>query len=82
MTAFLAKTPRQLGAILRGYRKQRGLTQRELAGRLGWPQKAISLAETRPGAMSVERLFQLLSALEVEVTLRDQKAGNVSKAEW
>lgn len=82
MLTFLAKTPEQLGVILRGYRTQRGLTQQQLAARLGLPQKAISVAETRPAAMSVARLFALLSALEVELTLRDHQAAKPGKAEW
>lgn len=82
MGAFLAKTPEQLGAILRGYRQQRSLTQQELAARLGLPQKAISLAETRPERMSLARLFQLLGALGVELTLRERAPLGTSKAEW
>jgi len=82
LATFLAKTPQQLGAIVRGYRKQRELTQQQLALQLGLPQKAISLAETTPETMSVARLFQLLSALGVELTLRDPEGASTSKAEW
>jgi HTH-type transcriptional regulator / antitoxin HipB len=82
MAVFLAKTPQQLGAILRGFRGQRGLTQKDLAARLGLPQKAISLAETRPERLSVERLFHLLGALDIEVSLQDKKAPLATEAEW
>lgn len=82
MGAFLAKTPQQLGAILRGYRLQRGLTQEELGEQLGLPQKAISLAETRPERMSIERLFRMLGMLGVELTLNDGRTTKPHQAEW
>jgi HTH-type transcriptional regulator/antitoxin HipB len=81
MDAFLTKNPAQLGAILRGFREQRGLTQQALAGRLGLPQKTISLAENHPERMKVARLFQLLGALGVELTLQNAGAAS-SRAEW
>jgi HTH-type transcriptional regulator/antitoxin HipB len=81
MDAFLAKTPAQLGAILRGFRKQRGLTQQAVADRLGLRQKVISLAETHPDRLSLARLFQLLSALGVELALQDQDAPR-ARSDW
>ena len=59
MPSFLAKTPEQLGAILKGYRQQLKLTQAAFAARLGLPQKTISLAETNPGRVPLTRLFAL-----------------------
>jgi len=83
MGAFLAKTPAQLGAILRGFRKQRGLTQQTVADRLGLPQKMVSLAETHPDRLPLTRLFQLLDALGVELTLGDASSpGPRRKVEW
>jgi HTH-type transcriptional regulator/antitoxin HipB len=79
---FLAKTPAQLGAILRGYREEWKLTQKELAVRVGISQKAISLAETRPERMSLARLFQLLGVLEVELRLGRAARQAQSKGEW
>lgn len=81
MNVFLAKTPEQLGSILRGFRQRRGLTQQALAERLGLPQKAISIAETRPATMSLTRLFQILGALGVELTLAEPPAAG-HKADW
>jgi HTH-type transcriptional regulator/antitoxin HipB len=81
MVTFLAQTPAQLGSVLRGYRRQRGLTQGQLAARVGLAQKAISFAETHPDRIGVERLFRILAALEVELVLRD-KAAHAPKTEW
>lgn len=81
-TSYVVKTPVQLGEILRGFRKEQGLTQAELAGRLGLPQKAISLAETHPHRLTVARLFQLLGALQAELRLQAGDAPPGAKAEW
>jgi HTH-type transcriptional regulator / antitoxin HipB len=82
MGEFVAKTPEQLGEILRGYRRRRGYTQQQLAERLALPQKAISVAERHPERMTLTRLFQLLGALGVELTLEDQASRSAPEAEW
>lgn len=81
MITFSAQTPAQLGAVLRGYRRMRGLTQEQLASRLGLTQKAISHAETSPERMGVDRLFQILAGLNVEFALRD-RASPKTQSEW
>ncbi len=63
----------QLGHVLKGCRRQRGLTQRELGAKVGLLQKAVSALESDPSRASVERLFRLLSALELELVLRDKR---------
>ena len=86
---YTVTTPSQLGQVLQGCRKQRGLTQRELGARVGLLQKAVSMLETDPSRTSVERLFKLLSALELQIVLRDKRAESTqiqargkTKAEW
>jgi len=61
----------QLADVLRGLRKARDLTQRELAQRAGLLPKTVSSLETKPKAVQLENLFKYLSALRVEVTLRE-----------
>lgn len=79
---FPLQTAPQLGPLLRGFRVQRGLTQEALASRVGLAQKAISLAETHPERMGVERLFALLSALGVELVLREKSSTRGPRADW
>ncbi len=79
---FPANSPEQLGAILRGLRSELGLSQAEVAARVGLPQKAVSGAELHAGKMGVGRLFQLLSALGLELVVRRRSSGRASKAEW
>ena len=80
---FPATTPAQLGAVLRGFRRQRGLTQAQLAARVGLTQKAISLIETHPQHIGLDRLFAVLGALGVQLALRDQAArGQAERGAW
>ena len=66
----LATSADQLGQILKGIRKELDLTQEQIGQRMGIPQKEISKMENGMGRTSVERLFRLLSALEVELVIR------------
>lgn len=68
-------TPQILGAELRNWRRARALTQAKAAARIGIAQKAISALETHTGQSSVERLLQVLSALDLELVLRDKQDG-------
>lgn len=81
-SGFPVVTPAQLGAVLRGYRLERGLTQAELAARVGWTQKAVSLMETHPDKSAIDRLFVLAGALGVTLTVGGRGAGKASKAGW
>ncbi|HWQ93680.1 MAG TPA: helix-turn-helix transcriptional regulator [Clostridia bacterium] len=70
MTEYPIKTPQQLGAVLRGYRKERRLTQQEVGARLGMAQNTVSQIESEPGRAGLARVFKLLAALELEIVVR------------
>ncbi|CAG2150611.1 hypothetical protein LMG19282_03815 [Cupriavidus campinensis] len=59
----------QLRPILQGFRKSRGLTQAQLAARLGVSQQTYARLEANPARVSVERLHAVLQALDVEMLL-------------
>jgi HTH-type transcriptional regulator/antitoxin HipB len=71
---YLAITPRQLAQVLRGYRKSRQLTQAQAARLGGLLQKTVSNLELVPERTSVESLFKLFSALNLELVLREKSA--------
>lgn len=80
---YLVTTPPQLGQIARAVRKARGLTQEEMAARVGLRQKAVSLFEGNPGPTSLERLFRMLAALELELVVREKPTGDEpTRLEW
>jgi len=77
-------TPDQLPAMLRSLRQRAGLTQTQLAERLGISQQSYARLEARPAAASVERLSKLLRALDAELVIhtRDDKQTTVSDEVW
>lgn len=77
--AFPVQTLTQLRPILVGFRKSAGLTQAQLAARLGVTQQSYAQLEANPSAVSIERLFKVLNTLGVRMTLdlgaQDELAG-------
>lgn len=86
---YPVKTPQQLGQVLKGLRKQKKITQQAAGSKVGLLQSAISELEAAPGRSSVERLFKLLSALELDIFIRERNApplrtakSRSKKLEW
>ena len=77
-------TPAQLSAMLRSLRQRAGLTQTQLAERLGISQQSYARLEAKPGAASVERLSKVLRALDAELVIhtRDSNPPAVSREAW
>ena len=71
---YTAHTPQQLAQVLRGQRKSRGLTQKSAGSQVGLLPKTISSLELTPERSSIESLFKLLSALELELVLRTKSS--------
>jgi HTH-type transcriptional regulator/antitoxin HipB len=84
---YPVKNPSQLGQVLQGFRHAKRITQQAAGSRIGLPQSAISLLESNPSRSSVEKLFKYLSALELDVFVRDRAAPpsaktSSKKLEW
>ncbi len=71
------KTLSQLPLILKGFRKERGLTQAAIAEKLGITQQSYAYFEANPATATLERLFMVLRILNVEISL-DQAASDTS----
>jgi HTH-type transcriptional regulator/antitoxin HipB len=65
----------QLGPLLQSARKTAGLSQAELAQRLGMSQSRISAMELDPGTINVDQLLALLAALNHEIFVQPKKSG-------
>jgi Helix-turn-helix. len=83
------KNPRQLGQVLQGLRREKGLTQKTAGSKVGLRQAKVSQLESDPGPASVAKLFKFLSALEVDVFVRAKaaappraKKSQSRKVEW
>jgi HTH-type transcriptional regulator/antitoxin HipB len=69
LTVSASRTPKQLGANLRRYRKRRNLTQIALSNQINKRQATISTLEGA-GSGTLETLFAVLAALDLELTIR------------
>lgn len=81
MKGYSIKTPQQLGAILRGYRNEHGLTQAAVGEKVGVAQKVISQIETNSGSTSLARVLKVLAALDLELTVGARKTDDRQR-EW
>lgn len=70
--------PDQLVPQLRSMRKVRGLSQTDLARRMGVTQSRIAAIERNPAAVSAGQLLELLKVLGVELVLRDAHTARES----
>ena len=58
---------------LRALRKQRGMTQKELAEKIGQTQQRVAEIESGEYSPSLETLKPILKALDAELVLRDNR---------
>ena len=72
------KTLSQLPLVVKGFRKEKGLTQAALAERLGITQQSYAYFEANPATATLERLYMVLRLLDVEISL-DQTAPATGK---
>ena len=70
---YPVNTLAQTAHVLRGRRKAKKLTQKTAAESVGLLPKTVSALESSPGRSSLESLFKLLSALDLEMVLRVKK---------
>ena len=62
----LARTPKQIGTIIRRHRKKLGLSQSALGDKAGLRQETISLIETGNTATRLDTILAVLAALDLE----------------
>lgn len=76
----IARTPLQLGNSIREQRRKLGLTQEQLAEKVGVRQRTISDVESA-GAARVDTLLRMLVALDLELLVRPRTRGSASDIE-
>jgi HTH-type transcriptional regulator/antitoxin HipB len=72
---YPVKTPRQLRPLLVGFRKAAGLTQAQVAARLGVTQQTYAQLEAKPESASIDRLFRVLKILKASIVLTQAAAA-------
>jgi len=71
----------QVGAALTARRKTLGLSQTEVATKLGLSQNRLSELESQPGTLTVDQLLALVNVLGLELRIGERQAAS-SKTEW
>jgi HTH-type transcriptional regulator/antitoxin HipB len=77
----IVRTSTQLGAALRRQRKQLGLSQEALGGKIHLRQATISHVEAGDPGTKLSTLFDALSALDLELVVRPRTKGKPTDIE-
>lgn len=80
MDALLIQTPAQLPLHLKALRKRRGLTQSQVASRLGIKQARYAFIETHPQTVSTQQLLDVFAALGVDILLRPRSDAKQARS--
>ncbi|WP_283602507.1 helix-turn-helix transcriptional regulator [Serratia proteamaculans] len=80
-TVYPLKTLRQLRPLLVGFRKAKGLTQKDVSERLGVTQQTYARLELNPASASMERLFRVFNVLGIEMVFSSELASPGCEAE-
>ena len=67
------RNPRDLGTYLGRVRRSRGLTQAQVADELGITRQYLSELENGVENLWVQRLFELLDTLDVDLRLQERR---------
>ena len=65
-----ARTPQQLGSLIRRHRRQAALTQSQLGQKMSARQATVSKLEAGEPATQLEILMDALTALDLELVIR------------
>lgn len=74
----VSRDEKQLGAVIRRCRKQSGHTQAQLGVIIGKRQATISDLESGVRGMSLDTVFSILNALELEMVVRPRSKADVN----
>ena len=75
------RTANQMGALLLSRRQTLGLSQQDVASRLGISQNRLSELEQKPGRLTLDRLLATAHLLGFELVLRPTEK-NQPTTEW
>jgi HTH-type transcriptional regulator/antitoxin HipB len=77
----LTRNPKDIGHAIREVRKAKNLTQKDLARLSGVWQETISKTENGVANTQLETLFDLLAALDLEITIAERSKGSTADIE-
>ena len=71
----LARTTKQIGAVIQNYRKKKQLSQAELGQAINLWQETISKIENGNPATRIDNICDILSALDLELVIRPRSSA-------
>lgn len=77
----LARTPKQIGNLVRRTRKKLGWSQTQLGEKAGLRQETISLIETGNPATKLETILSVLASLDLEFQVTPRSKRQASEIE-
>jgi HTH-type transcriptional regulator/antitoxin HipB len=81
MADQIARTPKHVGDALRRRRRILGLNQRDLGAKTNLRQATISGLEAGEPGAHLRTLFDLLTALDMELVIRPRSKASAKKIE-
>jgi HTH-type transcriptional regulator/antitoxin HipB len=81
MNDQIARTPKQVGNALRRRRRSQDLTQKNLGEKTGLRQATISRLEGGEPGTQLRTLFDLITALDLELLIRPRTRASNQKIE-
>jgi len=77
----LARTPKQIGEVIRRRRRQLGLSQKQLGDKIHLRQATISKIESGEPATRLQTWLDVLGALGLEATIRPRTKSEANEIE-
>lgn len=74
----LARSPKQMGAIIQAARHQRGMNQSQLADLAGMRQETVSSIEGGLLGAKLSSIFDILAALDLEITVQARSRSSAA----
>jgi len=71
----IARSPQQIGQLVRKRRRTLKLTQAELAKKVGSYQKTISKLEAGEPGIKLQTMFDVLAALDLEIVMQTRSSS-------
>lgn len=81
MTEQIARTPEQIGAAIRRHRRALGINQNDVSTKTHLRQATISELEAGEAGTQLRTLFNVLTALNLELVIRPRTKASTDKIE-
>lgn len=75
-------SPESLGKVLRQYRKQSSLTQKQAGDKFNLTQKTVSNIESGKAGVELGTLFKIMAALRLHMTLEPREQSSDDESLW